>query len=58
MGKLHEIVAANPILKNCNVITDSDAHQIDLINEPVNTVLVEENSVQGVLDALTRPVKQ
>ena len=58
MGKLHEIVAANPILKNCNVITDSDAHQIDLINEPINTLLVEENTVKSVLDALTRPVKQ
>ena len=57
MGRLHEVVNANPILKNCNVITDSDAHQIDLINEPINTILVEENSVQGVLDALTRPVK-
>ena len=57
MGRLHEVVNANPILKNCNVITDSDAHQIDLINEPINTILVEENSVQGVLDALVRPVK-
>ncbi|MBR4582067.1 MAG: phosphoesterase, partial [Lachnospiraceae bacterium] len=57
MGRLHEVVNANPILKNCNVITDSDAHQIDLINEPINTILVEENSVRGVLDALVRPVK-
>ena len=56
MARLHEIVNANPILKNCNVITDSDAHQIDLINEPVNTLLVEENTVQSVLQALTRPV--
>ena len=53
MGKLHEVVKANPILADLNVITDSDAHQIDLINEPVNTILCEENSVEAVLKALT-----
>ena len=53
MARLHEVVKANPILGNLNVITDSDAHQIDLINEPVNTLLCEENSVEAVLKALT-----
>ena len=55
MAKLHEVVKANPILANLNVITDSDAHQIDLINEPVNTILCEDNSVEAVLKALIKP---
>ena len=55
--RLHEMRLTNPYLENCNVITDSDAHQIDLINEPINSILVAEDSVQGVLDALIRPIR-
>ena len=52
MKNLHKMQNANPYLKNCNVITDSDAHYIDRINEPVNTLYAKSSSIKDVLDAL------
>ena len=54
MGNLHKLQEANPYLKNCNVITDSDAHYIDRINEAVNTLYAQSNSIDDVLSALIR----
>lgn len=52
MNNLHRMQNANPYLKTCNVITDSDAHYIDRINEPVNTIYAKSASIKDVLDAL------
>ena len=52
MKKWHAIKNANPYLENCNVITDSDAHYLCDINEPVNSLYVEDKSVESVLRAL------
>ena len=54
MENLHKLQNSNPYLKNCNVITDSDAHYIDRINEAVNTIYAESNSIDDVLNALIR----
>ena len=54
MANLHKLQESNPYLRNCNVITDSDAHYIDRINEAVNTLFAESNSIDDVLAALVR----
>ena len=55
MSNLHRLQKENEYLKKCNVITDSDAHYIEKINEPVNTLYAESNCIKDVLDALLRP---
>lgn len=52
MANLHTLQGMNPYLKGCNVITDSDAHYLEDINEGVNTLYVREKSVKAVLEAL------
>ena len=53
MSNLHKLQNSNPYLKNCNVITDSDAHYLENINEAVNTLYAESKSIKDVLDSLT-----
>lgn len=53
MKNLHRLQAANPYLKTCRVITNSDAHYLEQINEAENSLHVEERSVEAVLAALT-----
>lgn len=53
--KLHELQRNDPYLLSCNVITDSDAHYLKDINEPVNSLFAEEKSVKAVLDSLIKP---
>lgn len=52
MKNLHSLSERNPYLKECNVITDSDAHYIEKINEAVNTLYAKSNSIKDVLDSL------
>ncbi|MBP5494529.1 MAG: PHP domain-containing protein [Lachnospiraceae bacterium] len=54
MENLHKLQDANPYLRDCNVIKDSDAHYIEHISEAVNTIYAESNSIDDVLAALTR----
>lgn len=54
MNNLHSMQKQNPYLENCNVITDSDAHYFEKINEAVNTIHAESSSIKDVLDALIR----
>jgi PHP family Zn ribbon phosphoesterase len=49
---LPKLRRANPYLSNCNIITDSDAHNLGLINEPENFLKVKEKSREGILHAL------
>jgi len=52
MKNWHELKTANPYLQTCNVITDSDAHYLADINEPVNSIYINEKTVEAVLKAL------
>lgn len=54
MSNLHRLQKENEYLKNCNVITDSDAHYFEKINEPINTLYAESNSIKDLLDSLIR----
>lgn len=54
MENLHKLQDANPYLKDCNVVKDSDAHYLEHISEAVNTIYAESNSIDDVLAALTR----
>lgn len=54
MKNLHKLQESNPYLRNCNVITDSDAHYIDRINEAVNTLYAKSNTIDDVLNALVK----
>ena len=53
MANLHRLRSAHPYLADCRVITDSDAHYIDHINDPVNFLDVSEKSISGVLKLLS-----
>lgn len=50
--RLLEVSEANPYLKSCRVMTDSDAHYLADINEPVNFLHCREKSVDEVLRVL------
>jgi PHP family Zn ribbon phosphoesterase len=54
MANWHKLKQANPYLETVNVITDSDAHYIQDINEPINQLYVQEKSIDAVLDALVK----
>lgn len=47
-----DLLQSNPYLNECNIITNSDAHTLASINEPVNFLHVKERSIEGVLEAL------
>ncbi len=53
MSKLHELRRTNPYLNNCNVITDSDAHYLQDINEAVNSIHVKSKDSKSILASLT-----
>ena len=53
MANLHNLRKQNPYLEKCNVITDSDSHFLENINEPENTLWVEEKSVRAIFKTLT-----
>ena len=52
LRKLHGLRKDNPYLDKCRIISNSDAHYLEHINEPVLTLQVEERTVRGVIDAL------
>lgn len=52
LSKLPEIIKNNPYLNQCNIITNSDAHYLEHINEPVNFLQVKNRSVTEILHAL------
>ena len=49
---LEELCKFNPYLKKCNIITDSDAHMLGNINEPINFIDCESRSRAGVIHSL------
>ena len=52
LKKLHQLRKDNPYLDKCRIISNSDAHYLEHINEPELTLQVEEKTVQGIIDAL------
>lgn len=52
--RLEELKRDNPYLNQCDIITNSDAHSLGLINEAVNHLTVKEPSIEGVLEVLQR----
>lgn len=52
MKRLHQLRKENPYLEGCRIISNSDAHYLEHINEPQLTLQVKERSAQGVIDAL------
>ena len=52
LKKLHEVRKANPYLNDCRIISNSDAHYLEHINEPVLTLPVREKSAEAVVEAL------
>ena len=54
LSKLHELQKSNEYLKGCTIITDSDAHYLEHINEPVHSLYVNEKTVDSVLSYLSK----
>lgn len=52
LRKLHELKRQHPYLEGCRIISDSDAHYLDQIQEPERVICVKEKSVEAVLDAI------
>lgn len=50
--KLTELQNTHPYLKKCKAITDSDAHYLGDINEPVNFIHAENKSPEAVIESL------
>lgn len=44
----------HPYLQGCNIISSSDAHTLNDIQEPIRFLEVEENSVKAILDRIQR----
>lgn len=52
LKKLHELRRTNPYLEHCKIISNSDAHYLEHINEPELTLHTNGKTIQDVLDAL------
>lgn len=52
LKKLHEVRKTNPYLETCRIVSNSDAHYLEHIHEPVLTIPVREKSVYAVIDYL------
>ena len=52
--KLSELSQMHPYLKRCHILSSSDAHRLDALNEPANYIHVEERSAKGLFDALLK----
>lgn len=52
LNKLHGLKKTNPYLDDCKIISNSDAHYLEQLREPVLTLMVEERSVRGIVNAL------
>jgi hypothetical protein len=52
LAHLEELTKKNPYLKQCNIITDSDAHELGKINEAVNFLECESRAKEDILRAL------
>ena len=58
LKNLHRLQKQHPYLKDCMILSDSDAHYLPDIHEPTYTMLVPELSVSGVFAALKAASKK
>ena len=52
MKRLHELKRANPYLENCNIVSSSDAHYLQDINEPYYQIISQSREIPDILAAL------
>ncbi len=52
LGRLEELRKAHPYLKQCRILSNSDAHYLGDISEPEQVLTVGERSAAAVLEAL------
>lgn len=52
MKRLHELKRANPYLENCNILSSSDAHYLQDINEPYYQIISQSREIPDILAAL------
>lgn len=52
IGLKDALFEKHPYLKKCKIITDSGAHYLENINEPVNFLEAKEKSLEAVFEAL------
>lgn len=55
ISRLEEFRNGYPYLQSCKAVTNSDAHYLQDINEPVNFLHAEEKSAAAVIEALKHP---
>lgn len=56
LKKLHMLKQNHPYLEQCRIISNSDAHYLEDINEPVLTLQVGERSAKAVVEALLKGI--
>ena len=54
MGNLHRIQKEHPYFLQCNIVSSSDAHYLEDINEPYYQLYSESRSIPDILAALLR----
>ena len=52
LKNLHGLKKAHPYLEHCKIVSNSDAHYLEHINEPELTLLAEEKTAEAVIRAL------
>lgn len=52
LKNLHRLKRENPYLENCRIISNSDAHYLEHINEPVNFLHAQSREITDILKAL------
>ena len=52
MNHLHTLRKSNPYLDKCKIISNSDAHYLEHINEPINYVYTKSKQIDDILKAL------
>lgn len=57
LKKLHRIQEGNPYIKQCNIISNSDAHYLEHIHEADYTLFTHGRGRQDVLEALKKGIK-
>lgn len=50
--KVNEYKKLHPYINNCKILTSSDAHYLENINEPVNFMECNSSSIKDILDIL------
>lgn len=54
MSRYHELKRQHPYLEGCHIISNSDAHFLEHINEPVYTLPVKSRRPKDILAALSQ----